>query len=62
MEYNHLAMENGAKGYERVPAQAVNDAFIKSLAEIVIKAGKNDSKFYPKRKCEQKYCGCINQD
>lgn len=59
-EYMELALENGCPKYIRVPTQSEDDTFIISLKEMILQAEQTNEKFYQKRKCDKKYCGCIN--
>ena len=66
IEYKKIAEDNGCKQYIRVPALGINEDFIKSMSELILK--KNDYKFNdylcsPKLQCPPNFnkCPCQNR-
>ena len=67
IEYKELADKNGCKNYTRVPALGINEYFIKSLSDLIIrKENYNfDGKLFPpKIHCPNNFkkCPCLNYD
>ena len=67
IEYKKLAQDNGCNQYTRIPALGINEDFIKTMSELIIK--KNEYKFNeylcsPKIKCPAhlKKCPCLNYE
>ena len=67
IEYKEIANANGCKNYTRVPALGINENFIKSMSELIIK--KNEYKFSknlypPKIQCPSNFkkCPCLNYE
>jgi protoporphyrin/coproporphyrin ferrochelatase len=67
IEYKKLAEDNGCKHYTRVPALGINEDFIKTMSELIIKKEKykfNEYLYPPKIKCPSnlKKCPCLNYE
>ena len=67
IEYKEIADANGCKNYTRVPALGINEDFIKTMSELIIK--KNEYKFSenlypPKIQCPSNFkkCPCLNYE
>ena len=67
IEYKVIADANGCKNYTRVPALGINEDFIKTMSELIIK--KNEYKlgenlYPPKIQCPSgfKKCPCLNYE
>jgi len=67
IEYKELAIANGCKNYTRIPALGINEDFIKSMSELIIK--KEEYKLYdnlypPKTRCPSNFkkCPCIKYE
>jgi ferrochelatase len=67
IEYKEIADANGCKNYTRVPALGINENFIKTMSELIIK--KNDYKFSeslypPQTQCPSNFkkCPCLNYE
>jgi len=67
IEYKKLAEDNGCKNYTRIPALGINEDFIKTMSELIIK--KEEYKFNedlcpPKIQCPShfKKCPCLNYE
>jgi ferrochelatase len=57
IEYKKLAIENGSKGYIRIPAVTVNKDFINSLKSNILSAS-NGNLFTSSIKCPEKFKKC----
>ena len=65
IEYKSLAEKNGCKNYIRISALGTNDAFINSLANLIIYKYQNefDGKIFPpKNKCPSNFIKCPCQN
>lgn len=63
-EYRHLAEQNGVPSYSYVPTVSADPAFISGLAELVLKAQKNDSDCISDaggRFCPKEFSGCCRE-
>ena len=67
IEYREIADANGCKNYTRVPALGINEEFIKTMSQLIIK--KNEYKFSenlypPKIQCPSNFkkCPCLNYE
>jgi ferrochelatase len=67
IEYKEIADANGCKNYTRVPALGINEEFIKTMSQLIIK--KNEYKFSenlypPKIQCPSNFkkCPCLNYE
>ena len=67
IEYKEIADANGCKNYTRVPALGVNENFIKTMSELIIKKSEymiGEGLYPPKVRCPShfKKCPCINYE
>ncbi|MDA7831267.1 ferrochelatase [Candidatus Pelagibacter sp.] len=67
IEYKEIADANGCKNYTRVPALGINEDFIKTMSELIIKKDKykiNENLYPPKIQCPSKFkkCPCLNYE
>ena len=67
IEYKKLAIDNGCKQYTRIPALGINEDFIKSISELIVKKDEykfNDYLYPPIIKCPSnlKKCPCLNYE
>ena len=67
IEYKKLAEENGCKQYTRVPALGINEDFIQTMSQLIIKKKEHkfNERFYsPETKCPShlKKCPCLNYE
>ncbi len=67
IEYKDLAKKNGCLQYTRIPALGVNEDFIKSLSELIIKKEEysfNNELYPPKIRCPNNLtkCPCLNYE
>jgi len=61
IEYKKLAINNGCKNYNRVPALGTNKNYIKSLSELILNKEKYKFKeglYTPKKQCLSKFNKC----
>ena len=61
IEYKKLAINNGCKNYNRVPALGTNRNYIKSLSELILNKEKYKFKeglYTPKKQCLSKFHKC----
>jgi len=62
IEYKKLAINNGCKNYNRVPALGTNKNYIKSLSELILNKEKYKFKeglYTPKKQCLSKFNKCL---
>ncbi len=67
IEYKQLADANGCKNYTRIPALGINEDFIKSMSQLIIKKDEyklNESLYPPKTQCPSNFikCPCLNYE
>jgi len=67
IEYKKLAEDNVCKHYTRVPALGINEDFIKTMSELIIKKEEyklNEYLYPPKTKCPANFkkCPCLNYE
>jgi ferrochelatase len=67
IEYKEIADANGCKNYTRVPALGINEDFIKTLSELIIKKNEykiNENLYPPKIQCPSNFkkCPCLNYE
>ena len=67
IEYKEIAEANGCKNYTRVPALGINEDFIKTMSELIIKRNEhqiNENLCPPKIQCPSKFkkCPCLNYE
>ena len=67
IEYKDLAKKNGCLQYTRIPALGVNEDFIKSLSELIIRKEEysfNNELYPPKIRCPNNLtkCPCLNYE
>ena len=67
IEYKQLANANGCKNYTRIPALGINEDFIKSMSQLIIKKDEyklNESLYPPKTQCPSNFikCPCLNYE
>jgi protoporphyrin/coproporphyrin ferrochelatase len=67
IEYKQLADANGCKNYTRIPALGINEDFIKSMSQLIIKKDEyklNESLYPPKTQCPSSFikCPCLNYE
>ena len=55
IEYNELAIENGAKAYHRTKTVSEDDKFIEGLKNIVM------GEVYKVASCPSKFCRCFQK-
>ena len=67
IEYKEIADANGCKNYTRVPALGINEDFIKTMSELIIKKNEykiNENLYPPKIQCPSNFkkCPCLNYE
>ena len=67
IEYKEIADANGCKNYTRVPALGINENFIKTISELIIKKNEykiGDDLYPPKIQCPSNFkkCPCLNYE
>ena len=67
IEYKEIADKNGCVEYVRIPALGINDNFISSLSNLVIKKEENklrENLYPPKIQCPNNFkkCPCLNHE
>ena len=67
IEYKEIADANGCKNYTRVPALGINEDFIKTMSELIIKKDEykiNENLYPPKIQCPSNFkkCPCLNYE
>jgi len=67
IEYKEIANANGCKNYTRVPALGINEDFIKTMSELIIKKDEykiNENLYPPKIQCPSNFkkCPCLNYE
>jgi len=67
IEYKAIADANGCKDYTRVPALGINEDFIKTMSELIIKKNEykfNENLYPPKIQCPSNFkkCPCLNYE
>ena len=67
IEYKEIADANGCKNYTRVPALGINEDFIKTMSELIIKKNEykiNKDLYPPKIQCPSNFkkCPCLNYE
>jgi ferrochelatase len=67
IEYKEIADANGCKNYTRIPALGINEDFIKTMSELIIKKNEykiNENLCPPKIQCPSNFkkCPCLNYE
>ncbi|WP_415286412.1 ferrochelatase [Candidatus Pelagibacter sp. Uisw_104] len=67
IEYKEIADANGCKNYTRVPALGINEDFIRTMSELIIKKNEykiNENLYPPKIQCPSNFkkCPCLNYE
>jgi protoporphyrin/coproporphyrin ferrochelatase len=67
IEYKEIANANGCKNYTRIPALGINEDFIKTMSELIVKKNEykiSENLYPPKVQCPSNFkkCPCLNYE